>query len=100
MIAFTYDQKEIRVYFNGELDANEGCNPFPWDKPILDPGEKGADFTVAQRALPAWPGYPDAEAPTHKEGFGGLLGGLAVYKRALKAEELRSIYNKTMPVAR
>jgi hypothetical protein len=95
MIAFTYDQKEIRVYFNGELDANEGCNPFPWDKPLLDPGEKGADFTVAQRALPAWPGYPDVEAPTHKEGFGGLLGGLAVFHRALAADELRAIHGKT-----
>lgn len=96
MIAFTYDRKELRVYFNGELDANEDCNPFPWDKRIFDPGEKGSDFTIAQRALPAWPGYPDRQEPTHKEGFGGLLGGLAVYKRALAAGEIRAMFDATM----
>jgi hypothetical protein len=95
MIAFTFDQHALRVYFNGELDDNGNYNPFMWNKPIFDGGENGADFTVAQRGLPAWKKYPD-EAPTHNEGFGGLLGGLAVYKRALNASEIQDLYLATM----
>tara|TARA_Y100001980_G_C14556916_1_gene353646 strand:- start:48677 stop:49567 length:891 start_codon:yes stop_codon:yes gene_type:complete len=96
MIAFTYDHESIKVYFNGELDENGNYNPFYWDKPIFDGGENGADFTVAQRALPAWPGYPEVEKPTHGEGFAGLLGGLAVYDRALKANEIENLYKSSM----
>ncbi len=95
MIAFTYDQKAIRVYVDGRLDENGNSNPFLWDKPIFDGGEEGADFTVAQRPLPQWPGYPD-EAPTHSEGFAGLLGGLAVYDRSLTDEEIAGLYQATM----
>lgn len=98
MIAFTYDHTSIRVYHNGELDANTGCNPFHWDKPIFDGGPNGADFTVAQRALPAWPGYPDVVMPTHPEGFGGLLGGLAIFSRALNGHELRAIHQATSSI--
>ena len=96
MLAFTYNHREIRVYLNGQLDTNGNYNPFLWDKPIFDGGEKGSDFTVAQRALPKWPGYPEVEEPTHHEGFGGTLGGLAVYGRALKAEEIQQIYQSTL----
>ncbi len=96
MAAYTYDGKELRVYFNGELDANGNANPFKWDEPIFDPGEKGADFTVAQRAVPKWPGYPEEEESPHNVGFAGLLGGLAVYDRALTAEEMSGLYAATM----
>jgi hypothetical protein len=96
MIAYTYDQEAIRVYTNGELDENGNYNPFYWNKPIFDGGMGGSDFTVAQRALPKWPGYPEVEEPTHPEGFGGILGGLAVYDRALSAEEISAIYDVTM----
>ncbi|WP_197440010.1 LamG domain-containing protein [Calycomorphotria hydatis] len=97
MLAFTYDHHAIRVYTNGKLDENGNYNPFYWDKPIFDGGEEGAHFTVAQRALPAWPGYPEVEEPTHHEGFGGVMGGLAVYERALSAEEIKTLYEATMP---
>ena len=96
MIAFTFDQHTLKVYFNGKFDQNGNYNPFKWNKPIFDGKENGSDFTVAQRALPKWPGYPDVEEPTHKEGFGGVLGGLAVYKRALNASEIKDLYVATM----
>lgn len=95
MVAFAYDQKTLRVYVDGKLDANGNSNPFSWDKPIFDGGEAGADFTVAQRPLPQWPGYPDVK-PTHHEGFAGLLGGLAVYDRALDENEMADLYQATL----
>ena len=95
MIAFTYDQKQIKVYVDGQLDTNATYNPFLWDKPIFSGGDLGSDFTVAQRALPKWPGYPQVVNPTHGEGFDGVLGGLAVYNRALTATEMNGLYNAT-----
>lgn len=97
MLAFTFDQEAIRVYCDGVLDENANANPFRWSKPIFDGGRDGSDFTVAQRALPKWPGYPAVEAPTHGEGFGGLLGGLAVFDRSITAEEMMTIYRLTLP---
>ena len=96
MIGFTFDQEVIRVYCDGVLDENANSNPFRWQKPIFDGGSGGSDFTVAQRALPKWPGYPAVEAPTHSEGFGGVLGGLAVFDRSLTAEEMANIYRLVM----
>jgi len=96
MIAFTYDHKSLSVYFNGTLDENGNYNPFVWDHPIFDGGKDGSDFTVAQRALPKWPGYPTEVVPATGEGFGGLLGGLAVYDRALGSNEINRIYESTM----
>jgi len=96
MIGYTYDHKAIKVYFNGKLDKNGNYNPFYWDKPIYDGGKDGSDFTVAQRATPRWPEYPEKEEPGFKQGFGGVLGGLAVYNRALHADEIRKLYKTTM----
>lgn len=95
MIAYTYNQQSIRVYTDGELDENGNYNPFYWDKPIFDGANRGADFTVAQRAVPSWPDFPEG-VPGNKVGFGGLLGGLAVYNRALSAEEIKNLYISTM----
>jgi hypothetical protein len=95
MIAFTYDHESLRLYFNGKLDENGNYNPFYWDKPIFNPGENGGDFTVAQRAVPSWPHYPEGE-PGNKVGFGGILGGLAVYNRALDPSEISGLYESTM----
>ncbi len=91
MIAFTYDHEQLKVYYDGKLDANGNYNPFVWDKPIFDGGDEGADFTVAQRDVHSWPDYPEG-VPGNKVGFGGLLGGLGVFDRALTAEEIRGIY--------
>ena len=74
MASYTFNGKELRVYFNGELDENGNANPFKWTEPIYDPGENGADFTVAQRGVPKWPGYPEQEESPHNVGFAGLAG--------------------------
>ncbi len=94
MIAYTYDHEAIRVYTNGELDENSNYNPFYWDKPIFDGADRGADFTVAQRGVHSWPDYPEG-TPGNKVGFGGILGGLAVYDRALTAQEISDLYTAT-----
>ena len=72
MIAFTYDQRALRVYYNSELDSNGNHNPFHWSKPIHEGGEAGADFTVAQRSVPSWPDYPKG-TPGNVVGFGGSI---------------------------
>ena len=95
MIGYTYDQNDIKVYVDGNLDENGNYNPFYWDKPIYDGGEDGSDFTVAQRAVPQWPDYPEGES-NYKVGFGGILGGLAVYNRALTPAEFKNLYKSTM----
>jgi hypothetical protein len=93
-LAATYDQKALRVYVDGELDRLEYYNPFIYPhKPIFDGGPNGADFTVAQRAVPLWKGYPDKPVEKHV-GFEGLLDGLAVYRRALTSEEIKRIHRQ------
>ena len=95
MVAFTYDHKAVKVYIDGGLDENGNCNPFYWDKPIYNAGDKGGDFTVAQRSVPSWPDFPEG-VPGNKVGFGGILGGLAVYSRALKPDEITCLYESTI----
>ncbi|QDT15257.1 LamG domain-containing protein [Alienimonas californiensis] len=94
MISYAYDGQQIRVYVNGELDRNENYNPFRFDGPVYD---GGADFTVANRAIPSWKNYPDG--PTDGSGFDGRLGGLAVWNRALTPEEMRTLYQRTSGAA-
>jgi len=96
MIAFTYDHQSLRVYYDGKLDRQKDFNPFAWDKPIFHPEGKPTAFTVAQRGVPRWPGYPEQVDPQVDVGFSGLLSGLAVYDRALKAEELASLHQSTL----
>lgn len=96
MIAYTYDHEFLRVYVDGELDEKPGFNPFAWDKPIFEGGKDGADFTVARQCLPNWPHYPNAEKPMLRQGFGGKLAGLAVFKRALSADELAKMHEVTL----
>ena len=95
MLAFTYDGEWIKVYVDGKLDKNGNYNPFRYDGPIYNGGENGADFTVAQRDHPKWPSYPEG-TPNYDEGFDGKIGGLAVYNRALNAEEIMNLYKSTM----
>ena len=89
-LAATYDQQSLKVYVDGKLDTLQYYNPFVYSgKPIFDGGEEGANFTVAQRAIPDWEGYPDT--PYERQGFSGQIGGLAVYDRALDAKQISSI---------
>jgi hypothetical protein len=77
-LAMQYDGRESRVYVNGKLDALEQYNPFPYADGLYDGGKDGADFTVgAVHRGGSWGNF-----------FGGQIGGLAVYDRALTGEEL------------
>ena len=92
MIGYTFDGEWIRVYVDGELDAAGNYNPFRFGGGIHD---GGSDFTVAQRAVPKWPDYPEGR-PTNETGFDGRLAGLAVYGRALTPAEMRTLYEQTL----
>ncbi len=80
-IAMSYDGRYSRVFVDGRLDAREQYNPFPYPYGLYDGGSNGAPFTVgAVHRHGAWGNF-----------FGGLLGGLAVYRRALSEAELSRI---------
>lgn len=80
-LAMRYDGKESRVYVNGKLDSLEQYNPFPYPDGLFDGGDNGADFTVgAVHRSNEWGNF-----------FGGQIGGLAVFRRALTDEELERL---------
>jgi hypothetical protein len=96
-VAFTYDGQFIRSYFNGEfmprmpelINNTAGFEGYPdgliqSKNPYYFPfgiGNNGSDFTVG--------------AVTLKSGMGnffkGLIGGVAVFRRALSEKELKAI---------
>lgn len=83
-VAMTYDGHLIKSYRNGLFDARTDRNPYPYEAGIFDGGEDGADFTVGA---------------VHRLGaigndFVGQLGGLAVFDRALSAEEIARIHEQ------
>lgn len=85
-LAMTYDGKESRVYVDGKLDALEHYNPFPYPDGLFDGGADGADFTVgAVHRGGTWGNF-----------FGGQIGGLAIFKRALSEAEMQSLH-RVMP---
>jgi len=80
-LAMTYDGKASRVYVDGKLDALEQYNPFPYADGLFDGGEDGADFTVgAVHRGGTWGNF-----------FGGQLGGLAIFRRALSEKEMQAL---------
>ena len=80
-LAMTYDGQEIRLYLNGRLSEAEGMNPFPYPTGLFDGGKEGADFTVGSVHVAGKPG----------NFLGATLGGLAVFDRALTANEIASL---------
>lgn len=77
-LAMTYDGRESRVYLDGKLDSLEHYNPFPYHEGLFDGGAEGAPFTVgAVHRGGAWGNF-----------FGGVIGGLAIYKKALSESEM------------
>jgi hypothetical protein len=85
-VAFTYDGVEARAYLDGRLDERDGYNPYNYVGGLFDGGADGADFTVG------------AVNRSDEMGnfFTGLLGGLAVFNRALTSEEIRRMAMGTM----
>jgi len=98
-VAFTYDGKYIKSFLNGEYQEREpelinhtkGFEGFPdglvqSKNPYYFPGgmgNNGSDFTVGAVLLKSGMG----------NFFTGLIGGLAVFNRALSEKEIR-ILNK------
>lgn len=83
-VAMTYDAHEIKSYRNGQFDGRANRNPYSYEEGIFDGGEDGADFTVGA---------------VHRLGnigndFVGQLGGLAIFDRALSADEIRQIHQQ------
>lgn len=77
-VAMSHRPGVTRVYVNGKLDFCGESNPFPGPASIFDGGDDGADFTVGINAVRGQWSNP----------FGGILGGLAVYRRALDETEI------------
>lgn len=78
-LAFTYDSESAKIFLDGELDARERMNPYLYKGGLFDAGPQGADFTV---------GAVDRSGVTGNW-FTGLIGGLAVFDRALSAAEIK-----------
>lgn len=82
LVAFTYDGNHAVSYLNGKADLREGRNPYYYSLGLYDGGENGADFTVGG---------------VHRLGemgnfFVGLIGGLAIFDRALGPDEIKKMY--------
>lgn len=87
MATFTYDGEAATLYLDGQLDAREGYNPLPYPQGLYDGGEHGSDFTVGAVDRSGEPGNY----------YEGLLGGLAIYNRALDAAEISQLARLTLP---
>ncbi len=91
-VAMTYGRGEARAYLNGLLDERPGRNPYPYAGGIFAGGPEGANFTVGAVARPQYVDMQEGRAIEvgHIQAnlFHGLIGGLAVYDRALGAEEI------------
>lgn len=95
--ALTFDGREARAYLNGVLDAREGRNPLPFPRALFDGGPNGADFTVGAVARPVSVGDDGTEnGSIMGNPFFGVLGGLAVFNRALSASEMANLAAKTL----
>ena len=78
MVAMTYDGQYSRVYVDGSFQPNEGYNPFPLPNGLF---HGNADFTV---------GAVDRSGEIGNY-LNGTLGGLAIYSRVLKEDELKTL---------
>jgi hypothetical protein len=84
-LAMTYDAREVRLYRNGRFDASEGSNPFPHANGLFDGGAEGADFTVGSVSVKGKP----------SNFFAGLLGGVAIFERALSDDQIAALATAT-----
>ncbi len=97
-MAISYDGQHARAYLDGVLDVREplgvhGRNPFHYPGSLL---KGSADFTVGAVARPSkvesdgQGGFRETGAITANP-FTGLLGGLAVFSRALTDSEIHGL---------
>lgn len=85
-VAFTYDGEYACAYLNGVLDERAGRNPFHYPHGLFDGGDDGADFTIGAVSR-------SGEAGNF---FHGMIGGIAVYDRALTDEEILGLARFTV----
>ena len=77
---------QLRVSTDRALaDVRETFNPYAYPGGLFDGGLDGADFTVAAVH----------RSNTMGNWFTGVLGGLAVYDRALSDDEMWSLFDRT-----
>lgn len=95
-VAISYDGAFARAYVNGQLDNRGDRNPYRYEGGIFDGGENGADFTVGAVTRPE---KVDEDRKEHgsilANNYHGLLGGLAIYDRALTDAEMRRLAQRT-----
>lgn len=100
-VAITYDGEYARAFFNGRLDSRGGRNPYHYPHGLFDGGPNGADFTVGAVSRPEHvemiAGRPVEYGSVQANCFRGLLGGLAVFDRALDAAEILRLSEETQP---
>jgi hypothetical protein len=100
-VAITYDGQHARAYLDGTLDARGDRNPYHYPHGLFDGGQSGADFTVGAVARPERvemvDGTPVEHGTVQANCYRGLLGGLAVFDRALPGEEIAALASATMP---
>jgi hypothetical protein len=88
-VAFSYDCQCARSYLNGSLDAWEDKNPYAYPGRLFAPETGGSDFTV---------GAVDRSGESGNW-YRGLLGGLAVYGRALSDSEIAALSPRRIMVS-
>lgn len=95
-VAISYDATHARAYLNGRLDVRGDRNPYHYPGGIFDAGPHGGDFTVGAVARPE---FVDKNFVPHgavqANNFHGLLGGLAVFNRALTDDQMLQLARTT-----
>jgi hypothetical protein len=85
----------IRSYLDGRLDSHPARNPYPYAAGIHRGGDFAASaFTVGAVSLPDIRlGHPRFDpSTTMGNTFAGLIGGLAVFSRALSEVEITRLH--------
>ena len=83
-VAMTYDHRHITAYVNGKVDDNGPKNPCAFTPPIFNGGSTGSDFTVGS----VYRFNPHGAGGVMDNHFCGDITGIAVFDRALSAEEI------------
>ncbi len=83
-VAFTYDGEYARSFLNGKLDARGDRNPYRYPGGIFDGGADGSDFTVGGVS----------RSDEMGNWFAGVLGGLAIFDRALSPAEIEALHRE------